>query len=113
MADTYEKEADRFRTPQRSRWAMRDTAALFRRMACNRAAANPTRLTITLSLLIDVTQRWCQQHGYRAVAGMGGMTLQRGDEPVVVAGVDDTLLWDGERITVAPRDAVSARGVAI
>lgn len=100
LADAYEREAGSIWTSQRTRWALRDTAALFRRMVCNRAAADPEQLTLHLWMLIDVTQRWCQQHGYRAVAGMGGLTLQRGDDPVLVAGYGDTLHWDGERLRV-------------
>lgn len=103
LADVYEREAGGMWTSQRDRRARRDTAALFRRMACNRVAANPAELKLSLAMLFDVVERWCRQHGYRTVVGRGGFILQRGDEPAIVAGHSDTLLWDGERLTV--RDA--------
>lgn len=100
LADTYERQADRMGTSQRCRLALRDSAALFRRMVCNRQAADPTRLQLDLAMLLDVAERWCRQHGYRAVVGHGGYILQRNDEPAIVAAFGETLLWDGERITV-------------
>lgn len=103
LARTYEEEAHRFRTSQRTRWALQGTADLFRRMACNRAAADPARLTLTTSMLLDIPDRWCRQHGYRAVAGVGGWVVQRDGEPAILARVGETLLWDGEEISV--RDA--------
>jgi len=102
LARTYEKEAHRFRASQKTRWALQGTADLFRRMACNRAAADPARLTLTMSMLLDVPDRWCRQHGYRAVAGVGGWVVQRDGEPATLARVGEMLLWDGEAITVAP-----------
>ncbi|HEX5566495.1 MAG TPA: hypothetical protein VFY14_06105 [Streptomyces sp.] len=101
VARTYEEEATRFRTSQRTRWALQGTADLFRRMTCNRAAADPARLTLTMSMLLDIPDRWCRQHGYRAVAGVGGWVVQRDGEPAIVARVGETLLWDGERISVS------------
>ncbi|MBQ1164049.1 hypothetical protein KBZ21_39275, partial [Streptomyces sp. A73] len=62
-----------------------DTAELFRRMLSNRDAANPSRMTLRYRTHLDVVLRWCRQHGYRATAGAGGFTLQRGDEPALVA----------------------------
>lgn len=100
LANACEREASSMWASQRERWALRDTATLFRRMVCNRQAVDPTRLTITMSMLLDVPERWCRQHGYRAVAGRGGYVIQRNDEPVVIAGIGDTLLWDGERIMI-------------
>jgi len=102
LARAYEKEAHRFRTPQGARWAFQGTADLFRRMTCNRAAADPTRITLAMSMLLDIPDRWCRQHGYRAVAGVGGWVVQRHGEPAILARVGETLLWDGDQITVAP-----------
>ncbi|HEX5568240.1 MAG TPA: hypothetical protein VFY14_15165 [Streptomyces sp.] len=101
LARTYEEKAHRFRTSQRTRWALQGTADLFRRMTCNRAAADPARLTLTMSMLLDIPDRWCRQHGYRAVAGVGGWVVQRDGEPAILARVGETLLWDGERISVS------------
>jgi len=103
LARAYEREAGSLWTSQRDRRSLRDTAALFRRMVCNRAAADPAELKLSLAMLFDVVERWSRQHGYRTVVGHGGFILQRGNEPAVVAGHSDTLLWDGERLTV--RDA--------
>ncbi|MFJ5644057.1 hypothetical protein [Streptomyces sp. NPDC093223] len=100
LADLYDREAHGALS-QRKRWALRDSASLFRRMVGNRAAADPTQLTINLSLLLDIPERWCRQHGYRAVAGHGGYVIQRDGEPAIVGGVGDTLRWDGERLTVS------------
>ncbi|MDX5563735.1 hypothetical protein PYK79_10770 [Streptomyces sp. ID05-04B] len=101
LADEYERDACGTWTSQRERWALRESAALFRRMTCNREAADPTRHTLTHGMLIDVTERWCRQHGYRAVIGHGGCAVQRDNEEVIVAKVGETLYWDGHRITVA------------
>lgn len=101
LADAYDREADSLWVSYRQRWALRDQASLLRRMVCNRQAADPTRLTLTMSMLLDIPNRWCRQHGYRAVAGAGGCVVQRGNEPAITATFGDTLLWDGERITVA------------
>ena len=99
LAQEYDREASRA-----VRWQTREdcrrAAALLRRMVCNREAADPTRITITMSMLIDIPERWCRQHGYRAVAGHSGYVIQRDGEPAIIAGVGDTLLWDGERIIV-------------
>ncbi|MDQ0791991.1 hypothetical protein [Streptomyces sp. B1I3] len=99
LAATYDREAS-----SASRWQTRDerrrNASLFRRMICNRQAADPAQITITMTMLIDIPDRWCRQHGYRAVAGMGGYVIQRDDEAAILATVGDTLLWDGERIGV-------------
>lgn len=78
------------------------SAAFFQRVNANREAADPMRINLARVGLIDVIERWCRQHGYRTVMGTTGLTVQRGDEPAVVAGVFDTLHWDGQRITVAP-----------
>lgn len=101
LADAYEREARSMWTSDRDRWALRDSADLFRRMACNQRAADPTRLRLDLAMLLDVVERWCRQHGYRCVVGHGGFVLQRNDEPAIVAGHSDTLRWDGQRISVA------------
>ncbi|MGW1966200.1 hypothetical protein ACWCPD_38785 [Streptomyces sp. NPDC001935] len=101
LAQDYESEAAGLWPWQRGRRALRATAQMFRRMVCNREAADPNRITITWSMLIDIPQRWCQQHGYVAVPGPEGYVIRRGDEEVIVAGPGDTLLWDGERIVAA------------
>lgn len=103
LAHAYDREADGWWTSQRQRWALRDTAALLRRMVCNRDAVDPARITITMAMLIDIPERWCRQHGYRAVAAHGGYVIQRDEEPAIIAGIGDTLLWDGQRITVEGR----------
>lgn len=102
LAAAYDREAS-----NALRWQTRDdrhrTADLLRRMVDNRAATDPTRLKLTMTMPIDIPDRWCSQHGYRAIVGIGGCTLQRGSEPTIVASIGDTLLWDGERITVETR----------
>lgn len=100
LADEYEREAGRFLTSQQDRWALRDTAALLRRMICNRRAADPDRLKLDLAMLLDVAERWCRQHGYKTVVGHGGWVIQRDGEPAIVASFGDALRWDGERLTV-------------
>jgi hypothetical protein len=100
LADTYEDESRRLSVSQKRRWAMQATADLFRRMTCNREAANPNQLTIRWSTLVDIPGRWSRQHGYRCVPGFGGYTLQCGHEPAIIAQPGDTLHWDGTRITV-------------
>ncbi|MFJ7967085.1 hypothetical protein [Streptomyces sp. NPDC096324] len=100
LAQDYESEAAGLWPWQRARRALRTTAQLFRRMVCNRAAVDPNRMTITWTMLIDIPQRWCRQHGYGAVPGPDGYVIQRGDEPVIIAKPGDTLLWDGERLAV-------------
>ncbi|MFG3046252.1 hypothetical protein ACGFZR_15150 [Streptomyces sp. NPDC048241] len=69
-------------------------------MVCNRAAINPARLHITWSMLIDIPDRWCRQHGYRAAAAIGGYIIQREGEPTILAALGDTLLWDGRQVNV-------------
>lgn len=101
LAEACDREAAGMWTSQRARWALRDSAKLFRRMVCNRQAVDPAALTITLSMLIDVPERWCRQHGYRAVAGYGGYVIQHAAEASFIARPGDTLRWDGERVTVA------------
>ena len=100
LAWDYEAEAVGLWVWQRDRRALLESAKLFRRMVCNREAADPTQITITWTTLIDIPQRWCRQHGYRAVAGPGGYVIQRDGEPAIIAGPGDTLRWDGQRITV-------------
>lgn len=78
----------------------RATAALLRRMVCNRQAVDPAQLTITMSTLLDIPDRWCRQHGYRAIAGIGGFVIQRDGETPLVARIGDTLSWDGHTLTV-------------
>ncbi|MFB7245574.1 hypothetical protein CW362_09025 [Streptomyces populi] len=100
LAWDYESEAAGLLVWQRDRRALLESARLFRRMVCNREAVDPGRIAITWTMLIDIPQRWCHQHGYRAVAGHGGYVIQRGDEAMIIAGPGDTLRWDGQRITV-------------
>lgn len=100
LARDCEREAASLWTSQRRRWALRDSANLYRRMVCNRAAADPQRLKLSLSMLIDIPERWCLQHDYRAVAGRGGYVIQRGDEPPIIAWIGSTLHWDGWQLVV-------------
>lgn len=100
LADAYERMARSMWTSDRDRRALRDSASLFRRMACNQRAADPTRLKLDLAMLIDVAERWCRQHGYKTVVGHGGWVLQREPASPIVASFGDTLLWDGQRISV-------------
>ncbi len=100
LAEAYERKAHSMWTPQRTRWALRDSANLFRRMVCNREAADPARLAITWSMLLDVPERWCRQHGYKAVAGHGGYVIQRDSETPIIVAPGDTLAWDGGRLPV-------------
>ncbi|MGW2048568.1 hypothetical protein ACWCPF_25805 [Streptomyces sp. NPDC001858] len=99
LADECDREANNA-WRHTERWRLRNTANLYRRMICNRAAADPTTHTLDHAMLIDVTERWCRQHGYRVAAGIGGATIQRGDEPTLVVRPGDTLHWDGEKISV-------------
>ncbi|MEU5772699.1 hypothetical protein ABZ819_05260 [Streptomyces venezuelae] len=95
----YERQASRA-----VRWETREdarrTANYLRRMLGNREAVDPTRFELRLSTLIDLPVTWCERHGYRAVAGLEGYVIQRGDEPTIIAKVGNTLLWDGQRITL-------------
>lgn len=100
LAQTCDQEADGVWISERKRWRLRDEANLYRRMRSNRAAADPDKLTLRLWLHIDVTERWCRQHGYRPVVGVDGMAIQRGDEPALLVRPGDTLAWDGERLNV-------------
>lgn len=101
LAAEFDREASRALRWQ-ARHNLHQSAASLRRMVCNRAAADPAQHKLTLGMLIDITQRWCRQHGYRAVAGVGGLVLQRDDEETITVVVGDTLIWDGARITVRP-----------
>lgn len=103
LAQDYEREVGSLRTSQRRRWALQESANLFRRMVCNREAAHPAKLKLSLALLLDVAERWCRQHGYQAVAGHGGWVIQRGNEPALIAAFGDTLLWDGQELRVQYR----------
>lgn len=100
LAQDYESEAAGLRSWRRDRRALLKTAQLFRRMVCNREAADPNRITISWKMLIDIPERWCRQHGYRAIAGPEGYVIVRGDDAAIIAGPGATLLWDGERIVV-------------
>lgn len=99
LAHAYEREAGRMWISERDRRALRDSASLFRRMVCNQKAADPNRLKLDLAMLLDVAERWCRQHGYKAVVGYGGWVIQREPAAPTVARVGDTLIWNGERIT--------------
>jgi hypothetical protein len=100
LADAYEREANGMWISQRDRRALRDSASLFRRMVCNRRAADPARLKLDLAMLLDVAERWCRQHGYKTVVGHGGWVIQREPASPIVARFGGTLIWDGERIFV-------------
>lgn len=105
LADACDQEADRTWLSERKRWRLRNEANLYRRMRSNRAAADPCKLTLHLWLHIDVTERWCRQHGYRPVVGVDGMAIQRGEEPAMLVRPGDTLRWDGERLNVGREGA--------
>lgn len=100
LANDYEREARGMWRSQRDRRALRESADLFRRMVCNRRAADPNRLKLDLAMLIDVVERWCRQHGYKTVVGHGGWVIQREPASPIVASFGDTPVWDGERLTV-------------
>lgn len=108
LATWHERQADPLARPFRRAAEIREhqqTAALFRRMIGNRAAADPKRLTLVGTLPLDAPGRWCEHHGYRCIAAWGaaGVIAQRGSEVPIVARLGDTLLWDGEQITVLER----------
>lgn len=51
------------------------------------------------------TLEWLRLRGYRAVAAhfpgvQGGLLFSRKNEPAYVVLVGDTLIWDGEKVTV-------------
>jgi hypothetical protein len=101
LADEYDRQWRPWVSSRRRRDLSRE-ADFLRRVVGNRDATDPNRLRIHGAQLMDITIRWCHNHGYRCVGGTNGLTIQRGDEPVVVAALDTTLLWDGERIGVQP-----------
>lgn len=100
LVDEYDRQ---WRSPWVSSRRRRDLgreAAFLRSVVGNREAVDPVRLHVHGAQLMDVTIRWCHSHGYRCVGGANGLTIQRGDEPVLVAALGSTLKWDGERIVV-------------
>jgi hypothetical protein len=101
VANEYEREALRAVSPQKIRH-LRAMAASLRYMAGNRAGADPTALQLRLDVRLDIPDRWCRQHGYKASLGAGGLTFQRDGEPAHVAGIGDTLRWDGRQIQIEP-----------
>jgi hypothetical protein len=100
LAEALEGEALGAFTSKRRTDACRQDAALLRRMVSNREAANHDRLNLLKAGLFDVIERWCRERGYRCSFGTRGLTIQRGDEPAIAAGLYDTLAWDGRAITV-------------
>ncbi|MEV6296260.1 hypothetical protein AB0M41_38895 [Streptomyces sp. NPDC051896] len=112
LADWHERQGDPSARPLRRMAVISEhveSAALFRRMLGKRAAADPKRLTLVGSLPLDAPSRWCERHGYRLLTTWAavGVIAQRGDETPIVARLGDTLLWDGERITVLERTSPS------
>lgn len=103
IARNYEDEAFRLRTSRQTSEDLRADADLFRCMVGNRQAADPNRLKLGLATLFDVAERWCRQHGYKTVAGHGGWIIQREPASPIIASFGDTLVWDGQRITVEAR----------
>jgi hypothetical protein len=61
---------------------------------------DPHVLRLSMAMPLSLPVDWCRERGYRAIHSFGGIAFQRGDEPVVVASVGDTLRWDGEKIVV-------------
>ena len=100
VARQYERESMRGLPNRARRERLTREAALLNRIAANREAADPTRLNIGRTGILDVIDRWCRQHDYRCTAGINGVTVQRGTEPAIVAGTFDTLVWDGDRISI-------------
>lgn len=99
VAREYEREANRAFSARKAR-RLRDMAASLRYLASNRAGADPTTLHLRLDTRLDIPDRWCRRHGYKASLGAGGLTFQRDGEPAQVASVGDTLHWDGQNISV-------------
>ncbi|MEW2300263.1 DUF6221 family protein [Streptomyces sp. NPDC006655] len=108
LAAWHEQQADPLARPFRRGVEIlehQQSAALFRRMVGNRAATDPNRLNLVGMLPLDAPGRWCERHGYRCTVSNGsiGVMAQRSDEPPVVARLGDTLVWNGEKITVQER----------
>ncbi|MFI6560414.1 hypothetical protein [Streptomyces sp. NPDC050534] len=101
VAREYERDADRAFGAGRSR-RLRAMAASLRYIAGNRDGMDPGALRLTLGVRLDIPDRWCRRHGYKASLGAGGLAFQRDGEPAQVASVGDTLRWDGQSITVEP-----------
>jgi hypothetical protein len=61
-------------------------------------------------LPLDAPGRWCERHGNRCIATCGsvGVIAQRGEELPFIPRLGDTLVWDGERITVLERPRPNA-----
>jgi hypothetical protein len=99
LAAEYEHQARRAAGYEKRDRLQRD-ARLLRSMVANRYAMDPAQLRLHMDMPLDLPVRWCRQHGYRTSLGYGGLTLQRDDEPALVASSGDVLHWDGTRITV-------------
>jgi hypothetical protein len=100
LADEYDRQRQSPWMGSRRRRELDREVAFLRSVVGNRDAVDPNQLHVHAAQLIGVTIRWCRSHGYRCVGGTNGLTLQRGDDPVVVAAMGSTLKWDGERIVV-------------
>lgn len=105
LAAWHEQQADPLTRPQPRVAALlehQQSANFLRRVIGNRAIADPNRLTLIGALAPDGPALWCERHGYRCISSWGavGVIAQRGSELPVAASLGDTLVWDGERITV-------------
>jgi hypothetical protein len=105
LAAWHMRQADPLAHPQRRAAELgghQEFAYFLRRMIGNRAIADPSRLTLAGALEADGPGLWCERHGYRCISSWGSSSVmaQRGSEPPVAATSGDTLVWDGEQITV-------------
>lgn len=99
VADQYEREArNAVRSSKVDR--LRAMARSLRYIEGNRDAAQPDRLGLHHGLRVDLPTKWCRRHGYTATFGFDGIYFQRDGEPVQIASIGDTLLWDGRSIRV-------------
>ncbi|MFG3585162.1 hypothetical protein [Streptomyces sp. NPDC047990] len=105
LAEWHMRQADPLAHPRRRAAELAEhqaSADFLRSLIGNRAIADPTRLTLAGDLGIDGPGLWCERHGYRCISSAGAISVmaQRGDDAPVAAVRGDTLMWDGERITV-------------
>lgn len=89
-----------YRWGERDQRRRRDERRETERQRIARARQDPDADThqIRLDSPLDDASIWSSRHGYRAVHGLTGVTLQRDGETPIVVGVGDTLRWDGERV---------------
>jgi hypothetical protein len=76
-----------------------------------KGAEEPRQAVVETHLIAPFTQpietlEWLRWRGYRGVATLvpglsgGGLVFSKKNEPAYVANVGDTLIWDGEKVTV-------------